>query len=98
MRSYWVYLMANARDTILYVGITDHIFRRVQEHKQHLDPYALLARYRVEKLVWYEACTDIRAARKREQELKYGKRTLKERLIDAMNPERRDLALVDADG
>lgn len=84
--------MANARNTVLYVGVTNNMERRVKEHKEHLDPRSFTARYNVEKLVWYEAHQSIRAAIVREKQLKEWKRAWKERLIREMNPEWMDLA------
>lgn len=85
-------MMANARNTVLYVGVTNNMERRVKEHKEHLDPRSFTARYNVEKLVWYEAHQSIRAAIVREKQLKEWKRAWKERLIREMNPEWMDLA------
>ena len=92
MKFYWVYMMANARNTVLYVGVTNNLERRVKEHKEHLDPRSFTARYNVEKLVWYEAHQRITAAIVREKQLKEWKRAWKERLIREMNPEWKDLA------
>lgn len=92
VKFYWVYMMANARNTVLYLGVTNNIERRVKEHKEHLDPRSFTARYNVEKLVWYEAHQRITAAIVREKQLKEWKRAWKERLIREMNPEWQDLA------
>jgi putative endonuclease len=92
VKRYWVYFMANARDTVLYVGVTNDIARRVQEHKQHVDPRSFTTRYNVEKLVWYEVHASIRMAIAREKQLKNWKREWKEALIAEMNPEWKDLA------
>lgn len=95
MKFYWVYIMANAHNTVLYVGVTNNIERRVMEHKEHRNPGSFTARYNVEKLVWHEAHQSIDAAITREKQLKEWKRAWKERLIREMNPEWKDLA---ADG
>ncbi|MBK8498780.1 MAG: GIY-YIG nuclease family protein [Flavobacteriales bacterium] len=95
MKFYWVYMMSNAHNTVLYIGVTNSIERRVQEHKTHLNPRSFTARYNVEKLVWYEAHDSIIAAIAREKQLKDWNRKWKERLIREMNPEWKDLA---ADG
>lgn len=92
MKFYWVYFMANARNTVLYVGVTNDIARRVKEHKEHLDPHSFTARYNVEKLVWYEAHESIKAAIAREKQLKDWKREWKDALINEQNPDRNDLA------
>ena len=95
MKFYWVYVMANAHNTVLYIGVTNSIERRVQEHKSHVHPRSFTARYNVEKLVWHEAHESIEAAIAREKQLKDWKRAWKERLIREMNPTWKDLA---ADG
>jgi putative endonuclease len=77
---------------VLYIGVTNSIERRVQEHKTHLNPRSFTARYNVEKLVWYEAHDSILAAIAREKQLKDWNRAWKERLIREMNPEWKDLA------
>ncbi|MCC6938514.1 MAG: GIY-YIG nuclease family protein [Flavobacteriales bacterium] len=92
MKFYWVYFMANARNTTLYAGVTNDIERRVKEHKAHKDPRSFTARYNVEKLVWYEAHESIIAAIAREKQLKDWKREWKDALITKENPEWKDLA------
>jgi putative endonuclease len=91
MKFYWVYFMANAHNTVLYVGVTNDLARRVQEHKTHQDPHSFTARYNVEKLVWHEAHQSIIEAIAREKQLKNWKRAWKEALIAEMNPEWKDL-------
>jgi len=92
-RFYWVYMMANKRHTVLYIGVTNSIERRSGEHRGHVDPRSFTARYNVEKLVWYEVHSGITAAIKREKQLKKWNREWKERLITEMDPEWKDLAL-----
>ena len=98
VKFYWVYFMANARDTVLYVGVTNDIQRRVKEHKEHTDPHSFTARYNVDKLVWYEAHESIVEAIAREKQLKNWKRAWKDALINEMNPDWKDLAATGAFG
>ena len=84
---------ATARNTTLYVGVTNDIERRVKEHKEHKDPRSFTARYNVGKLVWYEAHDSIIAAIAREKQLKDWKRAWKDELITKENPEWKDLAV-----
>jgi putative endonuclease len=93
MKFYWVYMMANAHNTVLYVGMTNDLARRVTEHQQHVDPKSFTARYNVEKLVWHEAHDSALAAIAREKQVKNWKRAWKDQLIDTMNPERKDLSV-----
>ncbi|MBK9177482.1 MAG: GIY-YIG nuclease family protein [Flavobacteriales bacterium] len=95
MKFYWVYMMANAHNTVLYIGVTNNIERRAREHKSRMHPQSFTARYNVNKLVWHEAHTSILAAIAREKQLKDWKRSWKEDLVAQMNPEWKDLA---ADG
>ena len=89
---FWVYMMTNQRHTVLYIGVTNNIERRANEHRTHFNPKSFTAQYNVEKLVWYEPYTDLMAARLRERQLKKWNRDWKERLINEINPEWRDLA------
>lgn len=98
MKFYWVYFMANARNTVLYVGVTNDIARRVQEHKEYKDPKSFTARYNADKLVWFEAHSNIKAAIAREKQLKDWKRAWKDALIDETNPDRTDLSRTDLFG
>ena len=88
---YYVYIMTNPSHTVLYIGITSDLVRRVYEHKHHADPDSFTAKYNAIKLVYYEHTTDARAAIEREKQLKKWSRKKKDALIDTMNPERRDL-------
>jgi putative endonuclease len=63
----------------------------MEEHKFKQNPKSFTARYNIEKLVWYENYTDIGEAIAREKQLKAGPRKKKIQLIEAMNPEWKDL-------
>ena len=88
---YYVYIMSNLYNTVLYVGVTNNLIRRVYEHKHHLDSKSFTARYNVTKLVYYESVENPESAIYREKQLKNKSRKAKEKLIDRMNPQRRDL-------
>lgn len=87
----YVYVMTNARNTVFYVGVTSDLVRRVAEHKLGLTD-GFTSQYKCSKLVFYEACDDIRDALAREKQLKNWRRSWKETLIDSMNPRREDLS------
>ena len=89
--NYYVYIMSNKSHTVLYTGVTRNLIRRVYEHKNHADPESFTAKYNVNKLVYYECTTDVKAAIQREKQIKSWKRKSKDILIDNMNPERKDL-------
>ncbi|MDO4758218.1 MAG: GIY-YIG nuclease family protein [Rikenellaceae bacterium] len=85
MRRYWVYMLTNSNRSVLYIGVTDSLDRRLSEHRQG-EGSAFTARYRVTHLVYYEVYTDIRDAIAREKELKGWRRSKKEALIAQTNP------------
>jgi len=90
--NYYVYIMSNWNNKVLYIGVTNNLKRRVYEHKNHLlDGFT--DKYNVEKLVYYENTNDIVSAIGREKQLKGWNRAKKEALIDALNPDRVDLSL-----
>lgn len=82
--------MINKRNTVLYVGVTDDLIKRIYQHKNHLTS-GFTSKYKIEKLVYYEIFEDITEAIKREKQLKGGSRNKKIELIKSMNPEFRDL-------
>jgi len=90
MRSFYVYIMAS-RSRVIYVGVTNDLVRRVQEHKNGVNP-GFTKKYRVKRLVYFEEFTDIRVAIAREKELKGWIRVRKTALIERRNPTWEDLA------
>ena len=88
---YYVYILANATNVVLYTVMTNDLVRRVYEHKTHADPKSFTARYDVTKLVYFEETTDSYAAISREKQIKGGSRKKKNELIAQKNPEWRDL-------
>ena len=91
MRCYsCVYIMAS-RSRVLYVGVTNDIVRRVDEHRRGLIP-GFTRKYHITRLVYFERFTDIRAAIAREKEIKGWVRARKIRLIEERNPTWEDLA------
>ncbi|HEX8600027.1 MAG TPA: GIY-YIG nuclease family protein [Chloroflexia bacterium] len=84
MRSYYVYILANASRT-LYVGVTNNLVRRVYEHKFKKDD-SFTSRYNINRLVYFAETTDVRDAIAREKQIKGWLRTNKIALIEEMNP------------
>ena len=89
-REYCVYIMTNNYNTVLYTGVTNHLPRRVYEHKNGLVD-GFTKKYNVHKLVYYEVGDNIYAAIAREKQIKGGSRQKKINLINSMNPEWKDL-------
>jgi putative endonuclease len=87
---YFVYILTNSRHTVLYTGVTNDLIRRVSQHRLK-SAGGFTARYNVDKLVFYEQTTDIRAAIAREKQIKGGSRERKIALVNGMNPDWRDL-------
>ena len=89
-RLFCVYILSNARRTVLYTGVTSALKRRVWQHKEHLAD-GFTSRYAVDRLVYYESCTEPLSAIAREKQIKAGSRSKKVALIERMNPGWRDL-------
>jgi putative endonuclease len=85
-----VYIMANRYRGTLYVGVTSALWSRVCDHKNGSTP-GFTTQYGVKTLVWYEHRQTMEAAIRREKQVKEWQRAWKLRLIEAMNPEWRDL-------
>jgi putative endonuclease len=90
-KPYCVYIMTNFDNTVLYIGVTGDLPRRIYQHKHKLTS-GFTARYNICKLVYYETTMDVKAAIGREKQLKGGSRQNKIRLISSINPEWKDLA------
>ena len=88
---YYVYIMTNASHT-LYTGVTNDLQRRVHEHKSGIGS-VFTEKYRITRLVYYEAYNDIRNAIAREKQIKGWRRSKKVVLIESQNPEWRDISL-----
>lgn len=77
-------------NTVLYVGVTDNLIKRIYQHKNKLVD-GFTSKYNINKLVYYEIFEDIEEAIKREKQLKGGSREKKLELIKSKNPEFHDL-------
>ena len=76
---------------MLYTGVTRDLIRRVYEHKTHADPNSFTAKYKTDKLVYFEETNDINAAIEREKQIKSWSRNRKTDLIFEKNPHWVDL-------
>ncbi|MEN2281013.1 GIY-YIG nuclease family protein [Algoriphagus sp. SE2] len=86
-----VYIMANARNTVLYTGVTNDLFRRISEHRNGLNPNAFTSKYNLIKIVYFESFNSIEEGIIREKQIKGRSRKKKEELINSINPEWKDL-------
>lgn len=89
---YYIYIMTNKYNTVLYTGVTNNLIKRVYEHKNKITK-GFTTKYNINKLVYYEHCTDIESAIRREKQIKAGSRAKKIVLIENMNKEWKDLSI-----
>jgi putative endonuclease len=91
MRQYFVYILTNKYNTVLYIGVTNNLERRILEHKQKQIP-GFTKKYNCTKLVYFEETNDVISAIAREKQLKNWHRDWKKNLISEFNPNWDDLA------
>lgn len=77
-RAYYVYIMTNKKNTVLYTGMTNDLVRRIWEHQEKLVE-GFSNRYRLTKLAYYEVFEDPYNAIAREKQTKAGSRKEKDR-------------------
>jgi len=85
-----VYILASKKNGVLYIGVTSELKRRVWEHREGIGA-VFTRKYHVHRLVYYEPHPNMESAIVREKRLKKWERAWKVRLIEAMNPQWRDL-------
>ncbi len=90
MQSYWVYILASKPRGTLYIGVTNSLIRRVEQHAKG-DVPGFTRRYRVHTLVWFEEFASVVDAIQREKTLKEWPRAWKINLIERMNLHWEDL-------
>ena len=89
---YFVYILTNKTNKVLYTGVTNNLYRRLYEHKNHLvDGFS--SKYNTTKIVYYEVSESIESAIAREKQIKSYRRDKKIALINELNSERKDLSL-----
>ena len=67
---YYIYILTNRNNTVLYTGVTNDLIRRVYEHKNNADPKSFTAKYKVHKLIYFEETGDVKSAIEREKQIK----------------------------
>ncbi len=87
---YYVYIMTNKNNSVLYTGVTNDLIRRVHEHKEKMTK-GFTKKYNINKLVYYEAFDIVHNAIAREKQIKAGSRQKKIDLINSVNNEWEDL-------
>ena len=91
MKNYYIYLLTNWNNKVMYVGMINNLERRVYEHKNKL-VNGFTKRYNINKLVYFEETSDVNAAISREKEIKKWRREKKDSLVLSINQEWKDLS------
>ncbi len=89
---YFVYLLTNWNNKVIYAGVTNDLERRIYEHKHKLIA-GFTNKYNINKLVYYEETGDVEAAITREKQIKKWRREKKNYLVEGMNPNWVDLCM-----
>ncbi len=88
--NYYVYILTNNHGNVMYVGVTNNLEKRLAEHKnKEIDGFT--KKYNLEKLVYYEHTNSIESAIMREKEIKKWRREKKNKLVEKLNPQWKDL-------
>ncbi len=90
MNNFCIYILTNKNNSVLYVGVTNNLARRIWEHKSKLIE-GFTKKYNVNKLVYFESFDNPSDAIKREKQLKAGSRKKKIELVDNFNPDWKEL-------
>ena len=89
-RQYYVYILTNRRDGVMYTGMTNDLKRRVFEHKRQ-EGGGFAKRYNIDRLGYFEVFSDPQSAIVREKQIKAGPRRRKVELVEGVNPQWQDL-------
>ena len=92
MKRYYVYIITNKNNIVLYIGVTDNIIRLIYEHRKKL-VRGFSQKYNLNKLIYFEETNDVTVAIKREKQLKIWHRNWKLNLIKNINPDFKDLSM-----
>jgi len=90
-RSYYVYILTNWNNEVMYVGVTNNLERRIYEHKQKLID-GFTKKYNLNKLVYFEKTNNVLVAIEREKEIKKWRREKKNALVLKDNSQWKDLS------
>lgn len=93
MKTYYVYILTTKFHKMLYIWVTSDLEKRLYEHKNKSIEW-FTSKYNINKLVYYEECSDINIAINREKQLKWRTRIKKDKLICTTNPRWKELIVV----
>jgi putative endonuclease len=91
VKTFYVYLLSNRSRSVLYTGVTNSLERRIWFHRNSAAE-SFTKKYRVDRLVYYEAFDEARSAISREKEIKGWRREKKNDLVGTLNPTWKDLS------
>ena len=91
-KHFYVYILSNKHNTVLYTGVTSNLQKRISEHQTKAVP-GFTKKYNVDKLVYYEIYDDVISAISREKQIKAGSRQKKVELIEKENQLWTDLSV-----
>ena len=91
MKEFYVYILTNVSNNVLYTGVTNNLRRRIYEHKNKLIP-GFTSKYNLNKLVYFESFNSINDAIENEKRIKGWLRSTKISLVDNFNPNWNGLA------
>jgi putative endonuclease len=91
-KSYYVYILTNWNNKVMYIGVTGNLQQRIYQHKNKLID-GFTKKYNITKLVYHEEIDDVISAITREKQLKNWTREKKNKLVKAVNPKWKDLGL-----
>ena len=91
MKTYWVYIMSNVNNTVMYTGGTSNLSKRVGQHRSK-DGSSFTSKYNITKLVFHESFDRVYDAIAAEKKIKGGSHGRKVRLIESINPDWDDLS------
>ena len=91
-KTFYVYILTNWNNKVIYVGMTNNLQRRIYEHKNKL-VNGFTKKYNVAKLVYFEETNDVKSAIAREKEIKKWRRAKKNQLVESLNPDWKEIEL-----
>jgi len=91
-KNYYIYILTNWDNTVMYIGVTSDLMRRLYEHKNKIYD-GFTEKYNLNKLVYLELFFEVEAAIRREKEIKKWRREKKNNLVESKNPDWKDLSL-----
>lgn len=93
MKHWYIYIMNNKPNGVIYIGVTDNIDERVKEHKLKVYPKSFTSKYNCDKLIYLEEFENGEEASIRERQFKKWKREWKIKLIEEINPSWMDISI-----